>query len=139
MRGPHLGPACSPSLAFIVPGVAVPSGACLSYLPMLENPAEAAPRLNTVDDPTAPFESPLLLLRLTAYAADAMRVLTLLEQQAAASPALEASIRAACPDWRNPGTLDDPADLIAMSLAQAVQGLTEALWQQSATARPSTG
>lgn len=69
----------------------------------------------------------ILVLKLTAYAADALRVLATMRQQAELFPHLEALLRDICPDWRNPGTMDDPADLIAQALFYAVDSLQKAL------------
>lgn len=66
---------------------------------------------------------PLAVLKLAAYAADAMRVLHALELHAKVSPALSQAIFSACPDWRNPGATHDPADLIAVVLAQLVEDM----------------
>jgi len=68
-------------------------------------------------------QEPILILKLAMYAADTMRVLTAFRQQADVSPTLEESFRGICPDWRNPGTIDDPADLIAQALFYAVDSL----------------
>lgn len=59
---------------------------------------------------------PLATLRLAAYATDAMRVLRQFEQQANLSQAVDDMLKSACCDWRNPGSIDDPADLIAVAL-----------------------
>lgn len=69
---------------------------------------------------------PILMLKLTMYAADAMRVLTTIRQQADISPKVEEVLRGICPDWRNPGTIDDPADLIAQALFHSVDALQKA-------------
>ena len=56
-------------------------------------------------------------LRLAAYATDAMRVFMRLEMHSTHHPELENLIRHACPDWRNPGALYDPADAVTDVLA----------------------
>lgn len=65
----------------------------------------------------------LAALKLAAYAADAMRVLQTLESQADISPTLADALKDICPDWRNPGSLDEPADLIAVALYSALDAL----------------
>lgn len=82
------------------------------------------------------LHDPLLLLRILAYAADAMRVLRQLELHAGIAPHLDTTLRSMCPDWRNPGSIDDPADLIAMGLNLAIQTLTDALRQAQAQPSP---
>ncbi len=72
-------------------------------------------------------QEPILILKLAMYAADTMRVLTAFQRQADMSPRLEESLRGMCPDWRNPGSIDDPADLIAQALFQAVNSLQKTL------------
>lgn len=62
-------------------------------------------------------------LKLAAYAVDAMRALMVLERHGDMSTALDDTLKAFCPDWRNPGSIDDPADLIAVVLAQNVATL----------------
>lgn len=69
----------------------------------------------------------LATLKLVTYAADAMRVLTTLGRQADISPALAETLKGICPDWRNPGAIDDPADLIVGSLYGAVQALQQTM------------
>lgn len=54
----------------------------------------------------------LASLKLATYAIDAMRVLHRIEQHASMSPDFKEAIRAACPDWRNPGWCEDPVDLL---------------------------
>lgn len=72
-------------------------------------------------------QEPILIIKLAMYAADTMRVLTAFRQQADVSPRLEESFRSICPDWRNPGTLDDPADLIFHALFYSVNSLQKTL------------
>jgi hypothetical protein len=69
--------------------------------------------------------SPLATLRLAAYAADAMRVLRLFEQHGNVSPLFDAALKKACPDWRNPGSIDDPADLIAVALVHVIASIQQ--------------
>lgn len=80
----------------------------------------------------------IVILKLAAYAADTMRVLMVFEQHAEMSKAIGDVLKGICPDWRNPGAIEQPADLIAMALAQAIatlqqvnQGMEQALacWQ----------
>lgn len=71
-------------------------------------------------------QEPILILKLAMYASDAMRVLTALRQHADASVHLEESLRGICPDWRNPGAIEDPADLIAQALFYSVDALQRA-------------
>lgn len=72
-------------------------------------------------------QEPLATLKLAAYAADAMRVLATLGRHADISPALADTLKNICPDWRNPGALDDPADLIAVALYGAVDALQKTM------------
>ena len=65
----------------------------------------------------------LASLQLAVYAMDAMRVLHRFEQQASASPAFAEALHHACPDWRNPGCLQDPADSLISTLTYAAQSL----------------
>lgn len=51
-------------------------------------------------------------MRLAVYATDALRVLTRLEAHAARFPDFDTQLRRACPDWRNPGAIDDPLDAL---------------------------
>lgn len=74
----------------------------------------------------------LVVLKLTAYAADAMRVLNVLQQQADRCQSLDQAIKSACVDWRNPGSLDDPADLIAEALVQVSSTMAQTLSCQPA-------
>lgn len=71
-------------------------------------------------------QEPILMLKLTMYAADAMRVLMTIRQQADVSPKVEEVLRGICPDWRNPGSIEDPADLIAQALFYSVDSLQKA-------------
>lgn len=77
------------------------------------------------------LQEPLVVLRLAAYAMDAMRVLDRLQWHADRSGAFDQSIRAACPDWRNPGCMDDPAELITLVLAQATESIAKRTGCQS--------
>lgn len=72
-------------------------------------------------------QEPLATLKLAAYAADAMRVLATLGRHADISPALADTLKDICPDWRNPGALDDPADLIAVALCCALDALQKTM------------
>lgn len=60
-----------------------------------------------------------------------MRVLRKVEQQVERSQAFEAALRAACPDWRNPGSLEEPEDLIVSVLTHAVGVLEDLLDEPS--------
>lgn len=86
---------------------------------------------------------PLATLRLAAYAADALRVLRMFEQHANVSPPFDTALKMACPDWRNPGSIDDPADLIAVALVHvitSIQNLFNELAQMAEAMREdSTG
>lgn len=66
---------------------------------------------------------PMSTLRLAAYATDAMRVLRQFEQQASMSKSFDDMLKSSCSDWRNPGSIDDPADLIAMALTHVSMAL----------------
>lgn len=79
------------------------------------------------------YENLLLTLKLAAYATDAMRVLRTLETNAEISPSLEQAIRSACPDWRNPGSIYDPAELISTGLMHVVEA-TQSLFNEMAQA-----
>lgn len=72
-------------------------------------------------------QEPISILRLAMYAADTMRVMTAFRQQADVSPRLEESLRSICPDWRNPGAVDDPADLIVQALFYSMNSLQKTL------------
>ena len=69
----------------------------------------------------------LVVLKLTAYAADAMRVLNVLQRQADRCQSFDQTIKSICVDWRNPGSLDDPADLIAEVLVQISSTMAQIL------------
>lgn len=75
------------------------------------------------------YQDLLLTLKLAAYATDAMRVLRTLEANAERHPPLEQAIRLACPDWRNPGSIHDPAELISTGLMQVVDA-TQSLFNE---------
>lgn len=62
-------------------------------------------------------------VKLAAYAADAMHVLGALGRHADISKGFDDLLKSICPDWRNPGSLDDPADLIAVALLHEVGNL----------------
>jgi len=79
------------------------------------------------------YQDLLLTLKLAAYATDAMRVLRTLETNAEISPSLEQAIRSACPDWRNPGSIYDPAELISTGLMHVVE-TTQSLFNDLAQA-----
>ncbi|MFZ5525270.1 MAG: hypothetical protein ACOZE7_01270 [Pseudomonadota bacterium] len=66
-------------------------------------------------------------LKLAAYVADAMRVLQVLEQQADMSEAFSDTLKSVCADWRNPGSIEQPADLIAVALGYVVAALQQIL------------
>lgn len=66
---------------------------------------------------------PLAVLKLAAYAVDAMRVLETFDRSADMSEAFDDMLKAACRDWRNPGSINQPADLIADVLFHAVAAL----------------
>jgi hypothetical protein len=86
----------------------------------VSTPVDAADRLGVLLIKLAPIldqhRVPLATLRLAAYTTDAMRVLRQFEQQANLSQAFDDMLKSACCDWRNPGSIDDPADLIAVAL-----------------------
>jgi len=65
----------------------------------------------------------LASLKLVAYATDAMRVLWVLERHADMSPTLDATLKAICPDWKNPGAIEHPADLIVVELNSAIYAM----------------
>lgn len=72
--------------------------------------------------------APLAILKLAAYASDAMRVLSALEQQADVSASFDETLRAHCPTWRNPGAASSGPEVIAEAIwyaAQDVQALFE--------------
>lgn len=79
------------------------------------------------------YQGLLVALKLAAYATDAMRVLRALETNAEISPSLEQAIRSACPDWRNPGSIYDPAELISTGLMHVVEA-TQSLFNELAQA-----
>lgn len=72
----------------------------------------------------------LVVLKLTAYAADAMRVLNVLQREADRSQSFDQAIKSVCVDWRNPGSLDDPADLITEVLTQVSLTMAQILSRQ---------
>lgn len=65
----------------------------------------------------------IAVLKLAAYAVDAMRVLMMLEQHADMSEAFDSMLKTVCQDWRNPGAIEHPSDLVAVVLAQAIAAL----------------
>lgn len=73
-------------------------------------------------------QEPIAMLKLTAYAADAMRVLLILERHADMSKAFDDTLKSVCPDWRNPGAIEQPADLIAVALMHAIATLQKAIY-----------
>ena len=86
-------------------------------------PPAASDLLDAITEAHNQHHAPLTAIRLAAYAADALRVLNALERHALLSPDVARALQSACPSWRNPGGADDPADLIADTLACAVEGL----------------
>ena len=80
----------------------------------------------------------LVVLKLTAYAADAMRVLNVLQRHADLSQTFDQTIKSICVDWRNPGSLDDPADLIAEALVQVTQTVAQIVSSQPYFKAPSS-
>lgn len=79
--------------------------------------------------PTEAHRTALASLQLAVYAVDAMRVLNRLQHQASTSPSFAEALREVCPDWRNPGWLNDPADLLVSTMTHATQSLEE-MFQQ---------
>lgn len=73
-------------------------------------------------------QEPIAVLKLAAYAADAMRVLLVFERHADMSNAFDDSLKSVCSDWRNPGCIEQPADLIAVALTQAIHALQQAVF-----------
>ena len=65
----------------------------------------------------------LAILKLAAYATDAMRVLWVLERHTDMSLTLDATLKAICPDWKNPGAIEHPADLIVVALNGAIYAM----------------
>ena len=65
----------------------------------------------------------LAIMKLAAYATDAMRVLWVFERHTDMSPTLEATLNAICPDWKNPGAIEHPADLIVVALNGAIYAM----------------
>jgi hypothetical protein len=72
-------------------------------------------------------QEPIVILKLAAYAADALRVLLLFERHADMSQAFDDTLKSACPDWRNPGAVVQPVDLIAMALVHAIATLKKGI------------
>lgn len=85
-------------------------------------------------------QEPIAILKLAAYAADAMRVLLVLERHADMSKAFDDALKAVCSDWRNPSAIEQPADLIAMALTHAINALQQAIagMEQILTSRHAT-
>jgi hypothetical protein len=54
-------------------------------------------------------------------------VLCVLERHADMSKPFGDAMRAACVDWRNPSAVEQPADLVAVVLAQFTNSLQQAL------------
>lgn len=71
----------------------------------------------------------LATLQLTAYAIDAMRVLQTLDHRARQSPPTAAALTHACRDWRNPASLHDPMDTVALVLSHTVQTMQSLMTQ----------
>jgi len=65
----------------------------------------------------------LAALKLAAYAVDAMRVLGTFDRHADMSKAFDDMLKAICSDWRNPGSINPPADLLVDVLFHAVAAL----------------
>lgn len=80
-----------------------------------------------LEDVFMQLSSILASIHLSAYASDAMRVLQALERQAVQSQDFHATIRAVCPDWRNPGSLQDPADCISTVLSHSAHAMDRVL------------
>lgn len=76
---------------------------------------------------THEHHSALASLKLAIYATDAMRVLRRIEVQAGLSQNFKAELMAACPDWRNPGWLEDPEGLVLSVLTYATDMLQDLL------------
>lgn len=80
---------------------------------------------NNLEQQAQPFQvasshrMALASLKLAVYAIDAMRVLHRIELHASMSADFNQAIRAACPDWRNPGWCEDPADLLVSVMTHA--------------------
>lgn len=83
--------------------------------------------------------APLTALKLATYAADAMRVLARFEQRADHSTPFANALSNACPDWRNPGCLEDPAELIVATLAHTVPQLQGLFNELQALTAQATG
>lgn len=73
--------------------------------------------------PTDAHRAAVSSLKLAVYAVDAMRVLHRLQQHAEASPSFASTLHHACPDWRNPGWLEEPADLLVSAMTHASHSL----------------
>lgn len=71
--------------------------------------------------------APLAAIKLASFATDSLRLHELLLDHADRSPALDAQLRAICPDWRDPGSsaMDDPAALIVQLLNYAASSLQD--------------
>lgn len=105
-------------------------GRARTNFPMLKT-IESAPGVGQqVGDALDALHKALVVLKLTAYAADAMRVLNVLQQQADRCQSFDQTIKSVCVDWRNPGSLDDPADLITEALVQVNMAMTQILGRQ---------
>ena len=76
-------------------------------------------------------------LKLIAYAVDAMRVLIVLEQHADMSTTVDEMLKSVCPDWRNPGSIEHPADLITVVLARTVGTLQQTYIAMEQTLAPN--
>lgn len=107
-------------------------------LPMLKT-IESAPGVGEqMGDALDGLHKTLVVLKLTAYAADAMRVLNALQQQADRCQSFDQAMKSVCVDWRNPGSVDDPADLISEALAQASAAMAQILNRPSALSALTT-
>lgn len=89
--------------------------------------AHSNPFLQEMEHVLLRQQEPILILKLTMYAADAMRVLSAFGRQADISPTLSEALKGICPDWRNPGAIEDPADLIAQALFYSLDSLQKAI------------
>lgn len=91
------------------------------------NQEQAAQRI------THEHHSALASLKLAIYATDAMRVLRRIEFQAGLSQDFKAELKAVCPDWRNPGWLDDPEGLVLSVLTYATDVLQDLVTNDAST------
>ena len=92
---------------------------------------ESAPGVGEqVGDALDALHKALVVLKLTTYAADAMRVLNVLQRHADHCQSFDQALKSVCPDWRNPGSLDDPADLITEALVHVSWAMSRTLNNQ---------